>query len=107
MNVSVKEIEYIDAKDLSVQLEFAVACAKAEGDELIAVKLSNDDAASKFQNNSSKILKGMKRDGVIKLFVFEDALTDKDKMESIYMINKFPFLSEIKSPSSNLIYIKL
>ncbi len=107
MNFTNQKIKYRDMKDLSVQLEFIVACNKVQGNELINVSLENTEAASRFRSSAIKLLRAMKRDGVIKLFVFENDLGNFEKMETVYMINKFPFLSEIKKLSETTVYIKL
>ena len=101
------KISYRDIKTLSVELEYAVALKKVEGYELLKIKLENTGVLTRFKNSSAKILKSMKRDGVIKLFVFENDLDSSDVMESIYLKNKYPFLSEIEDLSDSSIYIKL
>ena len=107
MNISFTDVKYTDAKELSVQIEFAVACAKVNGDELIGLRLTNTEVISRFRNAASKIIRTMKRDGVVRLFVFEDELGDREKTESIFLINKFPTLSSIDQKNGNIVYIKI
>ena len=70
MEVKIYEITYKDVRDLALQLEFSVAIGRVEGRELIGFKVLNDDFESKGKNHISKILRGMKREGIVKLFVF-------------------------------------
>ena len=108
MSLSLHNINYKDTKSLAVELEFIIACSKVEGKELVKLTLSNEDALLRFKNAATRILKAMKKDGVIKLFLFEDEFLIEEKMETVYIVNKFPFLSEVKnSPSQNSFYIKI
>ena len=107
MSLYVRTIKYKDTKELSVELEFLSACAKVEGHELMKLVLENTEMQTRFKNCASKLLRAMKRDGVIKLFVFESELESTEKMETIYLINKFPDLASIDSYSDNAIYVKL
>ena len=107
MSFSVKEITYTDPNSLLVELEFTVACSRVEGIDLLKLSLVNLDMSKRFQSSSAKLLKAMKRDGVIKLFVFENELSSQEKMESVYLLNKFPELSLIEERSETNVYIKL
>lgn len=107
MSLSVKEITYTDSKSFSVELEFIVACSRVEGIDLIKLTLNNQDMLKRFENSAIKLLKAMKRDGIIKLYLFEKELGSTEKMESIYLLNKFPDLLDVKELSESSIYIKL
>ena len=107
MSLSIHNVKFTYAKELSVELEFIIARNKVEGNELIKLNLENTDLSSKYKSAVSRLLKSIKRDGVIRLFVFEDELVIQEKTESIYLLNKFPFLSEIKDADSCAVYIKL
>lgn len=107
MSFSTKEITYTDPGSFSVELEFTVACSRVEGVDLLKLSLANSDMAKRFQSSAAKLLKAMKRDGIIKLFVFENELASQEKMESIYLLNKFPELTFIEERSDTNIYIKL
>lgn len=107
MPFSLKEITYTDLKSFSVELEFIIACSKVEGTELIKLSLINEDMTARFANSARKLLKSMKKDGVIKLYLFENELDSQEKMESVYLLNKFPSLANIEDLSENSIYIKL
>ena len=107
MSISLNNIKFVDTKNLSVELEFIVACSRIAGNELIKIALINQDMADKFKSAAARILKSMKRDGIIKLFVFENELSLQEKTESVYLLNKFPFLSDVKEASGSVIYVKL
>lgn len=107
MEIFINDIKYTDMKDLSVQLEFAIACAKVSGKELIGLKCVDAENCARFKNGVSKILRGMKKDGIVQLFVFDDGLLAKESTESIFMLNKFPELSDFSKGLENLVYVKL
>ena len=106
MDISVYDIEYRDKKSLSTELSFAVACERVKGNELLNVRLTNPECASTFRNSATSLLRAMKRDGVISLFVFEDELASADKTECSYLLNKYPDLSGVAVSDAG-IYIKL
>jgi hypothetical protein len=99
-------IKYKNIKALNTDLLYAIAAERAAGQEIACVALENTELSETFKNSASKILKSLKRDGYIRLFVFESELLDSDKMETVYMQNKFPFLSQTEGRES-VIYIKL
>ncbi len=107
MELSVHKLKYKDAKSLSTELYFAVACARVEGYELIKLELENSELSQRYVSSASKLLKTMKRDGVIQLFLLETELCEADKMEAVYLINKFPELQGIDAPSDAAFYVKL
>ena len=102
-----KKINFTDIKSLSVELEFIIACNKVEGNELIKISLDNTDMEIKFKSAVTRLLKAIKKDGAIQLFIFENELSEQEKTESVYLLNKFPFLAECNSADANSIYIKL
>ncbi len=106
MSLSLHNIRFTDSKELSVELEFIIACNKIEGNELIRVTLENTELVQKFRLAATKHLKAAKKDGVIRLFVFEDELS-QEKTESVYLLNKYPSLAEKSSGEAGVIYIKL
>ena len=107
MEHAIYNVTYKDMKTLSVELEFVIACKKVEGFELLKVSLENTNLTQRFRNSTSKLLKAMKRDGAIKLFVFEDELKSSESMEGIYILNKYPELSRLTELTDNSVYIKL
>ena len=99
-------IKYKNIKSLNTDLLYAIAAERASGQEIACVALENTELTKTFISSASKILKALKRDGYIRLFVFEYELLDSDKMETVYMQNKFPFLSQTEGRES-VIYVKL
>ena len=107
MSLSMHNIKFTDAKELSVEIEFIIACSKVEGNELIKITLENTDMQQKFKTAASRLLKSIKKDGVIQLFVFEDDLNATEKTESVYLLNKYPSLVTGNEPNPNSVYVKL
>ena len=107
MSFSVHNLKYKDYNDLATEIEFIIACNRIKGEELVKITLSNIEMQDRFQNAITKHLRAMKRDGAIKMFIFEPGLESQEKTESIYLINKFPFLSELQSYDNNTVYIKI
>ena len=105
MKFKTHQIEYRDQKTLSSEIEFAVACDKVEGYELCNIFACSGESEARFIGAAIRILKGMKKDGVIKLFVKRSDLMAEDKMESVYLLNKFPELADTESGGES-IYIK-
>ena len=81
--------------------------AVSENTTLSALSGTSNTVISTAETSAVKLLKAMKRDGIIKLYLFEKELSDPEKMESIYLLNKFPELSEIEILSEKSIYVKL
>lgn len=107
MSLTLHKIKFTDIKNLSVEIEFIIACSRIEGNELIKLSLENTEAEQKFKTAVSKVLRSIKKDGVIQLFVFENELKEQDKTESVYLLNKFPFLSGAEESDSCSVYMKL
>ena len=107
MSLSMYNVKFTDSKELSVELEFIIARNKVEGNELIKLTLENTDMQQKYKSAVTRLLKSIKREGVIQLFIFEEDLILQEKTESIYLLNKFPFLSEIKNTDPSALYIKV
>ena len=95
MELIINEVVYKDAKELSKELEFSVASERVRGSELLIFKLKNLVALVRFRNSVSKILRSMKKDGIIKLYLLGNELCESEKMESIYLLNKFPELNDL------------
>ena len=106
MSLSLHNIRFTDSKELSVELEFIFACNKVEGNELIKLSLENTELVQKFRSCATRLLRAAKKDGVIRLFVFEDELS-QEKTECVYLLNKYPSLTEGSKEDPGVIYIKL
>ena len=107
MEFSVHRIEYTDSKTLFTELHYIIACERVSNKQLINVCLANENVSETFRNSVTRILKAMKRDGTIKLFVFENDIENTEKTEAVYLLNKFPALSEQTNENPNSIFIKL
>ena len=107
MEPFIHRIEYKDHTSMVTEIHFLIACDKVAGADLIKIELKNTEATRKFISSASRFLKLLKKDGVIKLFVFESELTEADRMEAVYLTNKFPQLQSLSSYSESVIYVKL
>ena len=82
------------ASDLiKTEIMYFVAAAKAVEKDLIKLEVNS------YVDTAEKILKVMKREGKIQLFVFSDSLNEKTT-ETEYLKNKYPELHEIESKTS-------
>ena len=106
MDITFNTVEYKDKRSLGTELLFMIACERVRGSELLNVRLANAESSATFRNSAALILRKLKREGVISLFVFEDELASSDKTECVYLLNKFPKLAEIE-PAETGIYVKL
>ena len=104
---TVKKIKFTEYKELLKELEFTVACEKVAGNELMILEEDGGSGDGKFMQSAIRALKLMKRDGVIKLFVTASDLANPEKMEGVYLLNKFPYVSEKEYFSEFRIYVKL
>ncbi|MBE6635254.1 MAG: hypothetical protein E7617_03540 [Ruminococcaceae bacterium] len=107
MRLAIHEIEYRDTAALSSEIEFAVACDRVEGKDLINIRLKNLNMLSRFNSAAAKLLRAMKREGVIQLFIFENEISDTEKMETVYLLNKFPELADMEKYGEGSVIIKL
>ena len=106
MEISAHEIEFKDQRALSTELLFMIACDRVDGCELMNVRLLNLEALPRFKKTAATLLRAMKREGHIRLFVFEDELFITEKTECVYLLNKYPELAS-RECSECGIYIKL
>ena len=107
MIFTVKKFKFTEYKELLKELEFTVACEKVSGNELLIIEEEGNLNGAKFVQSALRALKLMKRDGVIKLFVKASEILNPEKMEGVYLLNKFPQIAEADNSSETKIYIKL
>jgi hypothetical protein len=86
---------------------FDISCDRVAGKDLILVTLDNESASRRFISALTKLLRTMKRAGDIKIYLFESELDQSDKMESVYLINKYPKLASHESRRDSAVFIKL
>ena len=104
--LNIYKIDFKNAKALNTELLYMIASERARGKELVAFTVDNSSDADAFIRYCSKILKTLKKDGYIRLYVLASELEDNDKMETVYMLNKFPEL-EKEEKRENVIFVKL
>ena len=107
MKPFVHSLEYKDYASMVTEIHFLIACDKVSGADLIKIELKNTEVTKRFISSVTRFLRALKKDGIIKLFVFESELSLSDKMESVYLINKFPMLQKESGGSESAVYIKL
>ena len=107
MNLSIKKINYDSKNALETELKLDIAIARVGGDELLMVVLNNIEAEDLFYKACSKILRPMKRGGLIQLFLNKIEFNDRNKTETAYLINKFPDIYESINNDSVYMLIKL
>ena len=107
MEQFVHSLEYIDNASMITEIHFYIACDKISGADLTKIELKNKEVSKKFVSSATRFLKTLKKDGVIKLFIFESDLLNAEKMEAVYLTNKFPSLQNLPSYDESSIYIKL
>lgn len=107
MKLSTKYIKYESMKSLDIELKLNIAIAKVDGNDLLVNALSNEEAAGLFVKNSVKILKKLKKQGIIQFFVYCDDMSDVLKTETAYILNKFPSIRELLPQNKVFFVIRL
>ena len=107
MELSIHNVTYTDAKSLETEMYFAISCDRVAGKDLILITLENESASRRFISALTKLLRVMKRAGDIKIYLFESELEESDKMESVYLINKYPELASHELRRDSAVFIKL
>ena len=80
-------------------------CKVAKSDVCIST-LVNDECHSLFTRCVKKALTLLKKRGLIELFVFSDEFKDKGKLETAYLLNKHPELSDLVPSGEHFVIIK-
>ena len=82
------------AEQITTEIRFVVASARASGYELLSLYLENkDDNENKISTALLKCLRAMKKEGRIDFFASKEAFLD-GRTEASYLINKFPEITE-------------
>ncbi|MBQ8321992.1 MAG: hypothetical protein IJX92_06465 [Clostridia bacterium] len=98
-----------DYAALVTELRYAVASARASGEELVIINIpDNDDVQSKKTKTLIiRILKTMKKEGLIQFYAtgesFESLTT-----EARFLLNKYPqIISDSQKDSADILYAKI
>lgn len=92
MRLSNIEIEYDRLRDMTTEVFFKVASARASGISVVRFDIKekgNEGLENKALNFLMKILKGMRRRSAIQFFVTKDGFL-KSSTEAQYVLNVFP-----------------
>lgn len=101
-------ITYITQEDIErakTELLYSIACAKQSGVELLCccIDIKNEKMISKIVTMATRVLKQMKQDGRISLFLNHETFLKKS-VQTEYLFNKHPalqndeFLNSSKMP---------
>ena len=94
MEAYIVKVKYETKKALKTDIVFNIASLRASGYEVAIFECVAPDNSVKFRNAASDILRKLKREGLIQLFVFGEDFESKDLTEIEYLKNKYPTLSD-------------
>ena len=95
MNITTNELTGKNSELLTTEIKFFIAAAKAVGNDLIQLKikrLGDDEREARRMNTITRILKSVKRQGLIQLFIISTEI-NAQTTESAYLKNKYPELA--------------
>ncbi len=98
-----------DLDSLITELRYAVATTRARGDDLLMIKMPDNDEGQdkKAKISVIRILKSMKNEGLIQFYATKESF-DLSSTESEFLINKYPRIFEQKNNISfDDVYVKL
>ena len=93
------------ADQMSTELRYVIATARAAGNELIAIK-TDAEKSDKAKLSMIKLLKSIKSEGKIDFFADKEAF-EKNSREASYLINKFSGITEFCSSENFSLIIKI
>jgi len=105
MKIFTHVMESSMAEQVDTELRFVIASARANGNELLHLKLDCEED-SKIALTLHKQLKTMKREGKIDFFADKEAFSTQNAQAS-YLINKFPKVTESIDSAIFFFIIKL
>lgn len=110
MKYSDYEIKEKNKNEIKTELMFAVASARVDGTDVLKLTFTHtggEELDKKAINAATKLVKELKKNGTIDFYVTKDAFS-RSTTESIYLINKFPELSnEIESSDIDTVFLRL
>ena len=88
-------IEYMKPDKLMLELRYDVACARAEGVELIRLELSPSDvsARGRLLTTTLRKLAVLRREGVVQFYASQKDFSE-NTTESVYLLNKYPDIAK-------------
>lgn len=100
-------------ENISTEIMFEVAAARADRIELLRINILNeettDDSYKKLLSTLKKLLKSMKADGRIQFFANEESFKAQST-EAVFLKNKYPDLFDLSKKHSGekgFVYIKI
>lgn len=94
-----------NASILETDILFAIASTRAREIELLELNIS-DEGFTKIYESSVKILKKLKKQGKIQIYISSEEFFGTSK-EAMYLKNKYPELDEVCEGKAQKILIKI
>ena len=92
----------INQLDVNNEIRFLVAGARVDGKVLMRLNFSSE-AVEKQKQYAVRVLRSLKKDGIIEFFVLSENL-NADSTEAVYLMNKY---GEYIDESVDCVYVKL
>ena len=105
MKVYAYDLQSDSTDQMSTELRYVIATARAGGDELIRINVLMENA-DRAGAALLKLLKSLKREGKIDFFADRSAF-ESGSREASYLINKFSDITEFCKSESFYLVIKL
>ncbi|MBE6534312.1 MAG: hypothetical protein E7678_05015 [Ruminococcaceae bacterium] len=98
-------------EQVSTEIMFEIASARADSTELLCINIFNEDKSYDFQKKHRaaviKGLKALKGEGKIQLYATSDSFLEK-KTEAYFLQNKYPYIfTNEYACDENKIYVKI
>ena len=109
MNITTNELTGKNSELLTTEIKFFISAAKSLGKDLIRLnikRLGNDEAEARRINTINRILKTVKRRGLIQLFIISTEI-DGATTETEYLKNKYPDITSYISGDEVFYILKL
>ena len=101
------KIESSSAYDMKTEIIYTVKGAFVAGERLIVLNFVAEEPWSVLEPRAAKILRALKREKAIELFVDASELKDAAPVEAVYLLNKFPKLPESVDIGGKNIIVKI
>ena len=106
MKIFAHTLECEIADEISTEIRFVIASARASGNDLISLKTKEESLDDKISLALIKNLKAIKKEGRIDFYADKSAFFS-GKAEASYLLNKFPEITEYIDQVGFLLIIKI
>ncbi len=106
MRLCIMEVEYERLRDMTTEILYKVASARAGGKSVIRFDIKNEDEQKGIcvLNTLARILRGMKKRFAIQFFVTKEGFL-RSSTEAQYILNVFPEVADALPADKNAKYI--